>query len=170
MYLFLQLMEIPKQVTHEYLDYRVFSLPSSGLICKTEKKIPNSLLVFLKSNVLTKTKHTLDYYIKSLKGYSNSFKIYSITRILHAEGRSVAQPLPQPAPEFAVAQKCTQCTRVCLQHSRIKGIRAAFQYLKNTTPCSQLLFSSTSAAGTEPAHNCTGFEANTAQVVLVTHL
>lgn len=71
-----------------------------------KKKIPNSLLTILKSNVLTKTKHRQDHYIKSLKGYSNSFKIHSVIRILHAEGRPVAQPLPQPAPQFAVAQKC----------------------------------------------------------------
>lgn len=136
MYLFLQLMEIPKQVTHEYLDYRVFSLPSSGLICKTEKKIPNSLLVFLKSNVLTKTKHTLDYYIKSLKGYSNSFKIYSITRILHTEGRSVAQPLPQPAPEFAVAQKCTvhQSLLATQQNKRNKGSLSVSQEHNSMQP------------------------------------
>lgn len=49
-HLWLQLMEIPMEVTHEYLDHRVFSLPSSGLICKThQKKFLNSLLVSLKT-------------------------------------------------------------------------------------------------------------------------
>lgn len=52
-----------------------------------------------------------------------------------------------------------------------KGIWAASCHLKNTIPCSQqqLLLSSTSAAGAESAQSPTGFEANTAQVVLVTH-
>jgi len=58
--------DVNTQIIQESLDYRFFSLPLSGFVCKTEKtsKFPARPLHEKQNNVLTKTKQAEDHGMK----------------------------------------------------------------------------------------------------------